>query len=151
MGCPYNSDVALDEQPSVKINTKLLGKWQERTSEDATYIVTQKDDYNYTITETHKPAQGDTAKPEEKVYTAFLSTIAGTTFLNLYQNDQDPKTYYFYKIEISDEIEAFTTYPVTEYITEKFTSPVDLKKYFTSYKDLSFFYETKTEYIKVGK
>ena len=151
MGCPYNSDISIDDQPSVKINPKLIGKWQERTSEDATYIVSQKDDYTYTIVEMHKPTEGDTTKQEDKVYNAFLSNVGGTNFLNLYEANQDTKTYYFYKVDISDEIEAFTLYPLSEYITEKFTTPADLKKFVGSYKDLSFFYGTKTEYIKVGK
>jgi len=151
MGCPYNSDVSLDEQPAVKINTKLIGKWQERTSEDVTYIVSKKDDYNYTILEKHKPAQGDSVSSSDKTYNAFLSNIDGTTFMNLYDASQDTKSYYFYKIVISDEIEGFTSYPVTEYITEKFTSSADLKKFVQTYKDLSFFYGAKVEYIKVGK
>lgn len=152
MGCPYNSEVSIDGQPAVKIETRLLGKWQLRSSDDATYVVEQKDDYTYTITEKHKPNQDTSVAPTpDKVYNAFLSDVGGTKFLNLYEVNSDSKVYYFYKVVLNDEVEAFTLYPVTEYITEKFTSSGDLKKFFQSYKDLSFFYGTKDEYIKVGK
>lgn len=152
MGCPYNSEVSIDGQPAVKIEQKLLGKWQLRSSDNSTYVVEKKDDYTYTITEKHKPSGQDSGSVEQdKVYNAFLSDVDGTKFLNLFEPGSDNKVFYFYKVVISDEVEAFTLYPVTEYITEKFTSSADLKKFFQSYKDLSFFYGTKDEYIKVGK
>ncbi len=149
MGCPYNSSVSIDNTNAVKIDSKLLGKWQKRTSDDETYIVTQKDDYTYDILEKDKtPSEGS----EPKKYSAFLSNVNGTKFLNLYEKkDEDSKTYYFYKLEISDETEAFTLFPVTEYITETFTASSDLKKFVQANMGLSFFYGSKEEYIKVGK
>ncbi len=149
MGCPYNSSVTIDTPTSVKIETKLLGKWQKRTSDDETYIVTKKDDYTYSILEKDKtPAEGS----EPKKYCAFLSEVNGTKFLNLYESkDEDSKTYYFYKLIISDETEGFTLFPVTEYITETFESSNELKKFVQANMGLSFFYGSKEEYIKVGK
>ncbi|HTA26778.1 MAG TPA: hypothetical protein VK809_03250 [Bacteroidia bacterium] len=147
MGCPYHSDVAIDT-PTVKIDAKLLGKWQKRTSDDETYIVTQKDAYNFKIVEKEKtPSEGS----KDKEYTAFLSKVGGTTFMNLYDPTEDTKTYYFYKLDISDETGGFTLYPVTEYITETFTASTDLQKFIQSNMGLSFFYGSKEEYIKVGK
>jgi hypothetical protein len=150
MGCPYNSATPIDT-PSLKIDAKLIGKWQQRSSEDITYVVKQKDDFTYTIVEKHK-APTDGSKPEDdKTYLAYISDIDGTKFLNLYEPDQDTKTYYFYKLVFSTETDGFELYPVTEYITEKFESSADLKKFFQTNKGLSFFYGTKDEYIKVGK
>jgi hypothetical protein len=149
MGCPYHSDVAIDT-PNVKIDAKLIGKWQKRSSDDETYIVTKKDDYTYDILEKDKtPTEGS----EPKKYVAFLTEINGTKFMNLYENksDDDSKSYYFYKLVISDEIEGFTLYPVTEYITETFTASADLKKFVQTNMGLSFFYGNTEEYIKVGK
>jgi hypothetical protein len=151
MGCPYNSAVSIDDKPSEKIDSKLLGKWQKRSSDDVTYVVTKKDENTYSILEKNKPVEGSTTKQEDKTYEAFLSNIGGAKFLNLYDPSEDTKSYYFYKIEISDEIEGFTLFPMTEYVTEKFEASADLKKFVTQYKDLSFFYGTKDEYIKVGK
>jgi|SRR6185312_3866399 len=151
MGCPYNSSVALDDKPSVNIDAKFLGKWQQRSSDDITYIVTKKDDNNYSILEKHKPSKESSTPPEDKTYEAFLTDVNGTKFLNLYDPSEDSKTYYFYKIVMSDEVEGFNLFPVTEYITEKFDASADLKKFVDQYKGLSFFYGSKDEYIKVGK
>ncbi len=150
MGCPYHSDVAIDTTPSVKIDTKLLGKWQKRSSDEDTYVVTQKDANTYEILDKEKtPSEGS----EPKKYIAFISNVGGAKFLNLYENKSgdDSKSYYFYKLEISDETDAFSLSPVTEYITETFTSSDDLKKFVQTNMGLSFFYASKDEYIKVGK
>lgn len=147
MACPYHSTVPIDA-PGVNIDTKLLGKWQKRTSDDDTYIITKKDNFNYEILDKEKsPAEG--SKP--KKYDAFLSVVNGTKFLNLYDEGDDTKTYYFYKIEFSDETEGFSLAPVTEYITETFGTSDSLKTFVKANMGLSFFYETKDDYIKVGK
>ncbi len=147
MGCPYHSDVAIDT-PTIKIDNRLLGKWQKRTSDDETYIVTKKDENNYKIIEKEKtPSEGQ----KDKEYCAFLSVVGGSKFMNLYDPTEDTKTYYFYKVDISDETGGFTLYPVTEYITETFTASTDLQKFIQANMGLSFFYGSKEEYIKVGK
>lgn len=148
--CPYNSDVTIDLPTATKIDARLIGKWQQRSSDDVTYVVRQKDDNTYSILEQHKKTESS-SKDEDKTYNGFISDVDGTKFLNLYEPDNDTKTYYFYKVEFSDETEGFSLLPVTEYITEKFTASADLKKFIQQYKNLSFFYETKEEYIKVGK
>ncbi len=149
-GCPYNSDVTIDDAKAVKIDAKLLGKFQQRSSDDVTYVVKQKDDNTYSILEKHKKTEGSTPQ-DDKTYEGFLSIVDGTKFLNLYATDQDTKSYYFYKVELDTETDGFTLFPVTDYITEKFTASADLKKFVQQYKNLSFFYGSKEEYIKVGK
>jgi hypothetical protein len=147
MGCPYNSSVSIDDPTAAKIEKKVVGKWQERNSESTTYVVKEKDDHTYEITEKHKKTEGSDQQPDDH-YAGFISEVEGTKFLNLYKPDEDPKTYYFYKMEYDEETASLTLYPVTEYITEKFGSSEDLKKYIKQYKELSFFFETKEEYIK---
>jgi hypothetical protein len=147
MGCPYHASVAIDT-PSVKINDRLIGKWQQRSSDDVTYIVTKKDDYTYSILEKEKkPTEGS----EPKTYNAFISMVGGTQFLNLFEPSDNDKTYYYYKLATDDETGGFSLYPVTEYITESFTSSDDLKKFIQTNMNLSFFYGTKDDYIKVAK
>ncbi len=148
--CPYNSDVSIDDATASKIDAKLVGKWQQRSSDDVTYVVKEKDANTYTIVEKHKKTEGSTQQ-DDKTYNGFLSNVDGTVFLNLYEPDQDTKSYYFYKVEFSTETDGFTLYPVTDYITEKFTASADLKKFVQQYKGLSFFYGSKEDYIKVGK
>ena len=148
MGCPYHADVPIDSATSTPIDTKLLGKWQTRSSDETTYIVTKLDDNTYSILEKEKkPAEGS----EPKKYNAFLSSVGGTKFLNLFETGTDSKSYYFYKIEMNDETGGFSLYPVTDYITETFTASEDLKKFVQTNMGLSFFYAAKDEYIKVGK
>src|ERR1700739_1080050 len=149
-GCPYNSEVTIDTPTAVKIDTKLIGKFQQRSSDDVTYVVKQKDDNTYSIVEKHKKTEGPPPQ-ENKTYNAFLSDVDGIKFLNLFEPDQDTKSYYFYKIEFDAETDGFTLFPMTDYITEKFTTSADLKKFVQQYKSLSFFYGSKEEYIKVGK
>jgi hypothetical protein len=147
MGCPYHSEVSIDT-PKVSVDTKLLGKWQKRTSDDETYIITKKDDYDFKIIEKDKtPQEGS----KDKEYCAFISVVNGAKFLNLYDPTEDTKTYYFYKIDMNDETGGFTLSPLSEYITETFTASNDLQKFIQANMGLSFFYETKEEYIKVGK
>jgi hypothetical protein len=47
-GCPYSSTVSID-RPSIRIDEKLLGKWESKSSTDYIYTVKQLDDMNYTI------------------------------------------------------------------------------------------------------
>jgi hypothetical protein len=152
-GCPYKSEVTIDTPTSVKIDTRMLGKWQQRNSEDVTYVVTKKDDNTYSILEKNKPQEGQKQSADDnKTYNAFLSDVDGTKFLNVCEVTTDSsKTYYFYKLEFNDETNGFSLYPVSDYITETFTASADLKKFIQQYKSLSFFFGTKDEYIKVGK
>src|SRR5690242_14051742 len=93
MGCPYNSEVSIDDKPSEKLDAKLLGKWQQRSSDDVTYVVTKKDENSYSILEKHKPTEGSTDPPKDKTYNAFLSDVGGKKFLNLFDPSEDTKSY----------------------------------------------------------
>jgi hypothetical protein len=149
MGCPYNSSVPIDAT-GVKIDKRLIGKWQKRSSEDDTYTVTKKDENTYMIVDTPKKTEGSDNK--DKTYTAFISDVDGVKFLNLNDaSDQNNIVFYFYKLEFADATGGFTLFPVTEYVTEKFTASADLRKFFQQNKALSFFYATKEDYIKVSK
>src|ERR1700721_2576034 len=82
-GCPYNSDVTIDDAKAVKIDAKLLGNFQQRSSDDVTYIVKQKDDNTYSILEKHKKTESSSAD-EDKTYNGFLSNVDGVKFLNFF-------------------------------------------------------------------
>ena len=141
-GCPYGSDVAIDE-PTVKIDEKLLGKWEAKNSGDYMYTVSKKDDYNYKFEKKGKTSS------ETSVYTAFLSVIDNVKFLNIYEDNANPKVYYLYKLEMSGSRAKVSLLPVTENITEKFTSPAELKAFVKKYMGLSFFYsKDKEEYFR---
>ena len=140
--CPYNSEVAIDE-PTVKIDEKLLGKWEAKNSGDYMYTVTKKDDFNYKFEKKSKTAT------ETSVYTAYTSVIDGVKFLNVAEDASSTKTWYLYKMEMSTSGAKTTLWPVTENITEKFATSAELKAYIKKYMALTFFYsKEKEEYFR---
>ena len=46
--CPYTSESPIDKA-SVKIDDKILGKWETKSSSDYAYNVTKKNDFIYSI------------------------------------------------------------------------------------------------------
>ena len=143
MGCPYTAEMPLD-QPSVKTDDKLLGKWEQKTSSDYAYTVTKEDDFTYKI-EKKTVSSGDIT-----VYKGFLSDIGGTKYMNLWEiNESATKAYYFYKIEVTTSGSKVTMLSVTENIDEKFTSSAEMKDFFKKNQLLSFFFEKEEDvYIK---
>jgi len=140
--CPYSTEIPIDE-PSVKIDDKLLGKWEAKNSGDYTYTVTKKDDFNYKFEKKGKTST------DASTYTGFLSVIDGVRFMNVYEDASSTKTYYLYKIEQSGSGAKVTLIPVTENIDEKFASSAELKAYIKKYMALSFFYEKdQDEYFR---
>ncbi len=141
-GCPYSAEVAIDT-PSIKIDEKLLGKWESKSSSDYIYDVTKVDDKTYRF-EKKSISAGDVT-----VYNGFLSEINGTRFMNIYEDASMGITYYFYKVEVSGSGFRTTLSPVTENITEKFATSAELKDFFKKNMVNSYFFEKDVdEYIK---
>ena len=142
-GCPYGSDVPIDNA-TVKIDPKLLGKWETKSSSEKYYVVTKKDDYHYAIEK--KDAKGG----DSDFYVAHFNILGSDRFLNIKEAADDAKTYYFYKLELSSTGVKATLIPVTENIDETFTTLAELKAYFEKYRTLSFFFDkTEDVYIKI--
>jgi len=148
-GCPYESTVPIDK-PTVKYPASILGKWEPKSSSDDLYIITKKDDYTIIITKTKKEVKAD-GKPE--VYEAFLSDVAGTKFLNLYEKQEEAEgstKFYLYKLEISTSGARLTLSEITENVDEKFESAAALKSFIEKNMMHSFFFGKEDEvYIKV--
>jgi hypothetical protein len=141
-GCPYGSELPIDK-PSVKINTALLGKWEPKSSSDEFYKVAKMDEFNYKIEKGGKDVKDKT------IYTAHLSDVDGTTFLNIQGDPTSDKKYYFYKVELNSSGSKVVLTPVTENITETFTTSEELKAFIKKYKSLSFFFGKDADtYIK---
>ncbi len=141
-GCPYSSDVPIDE-PKEKVNKDYIGKWVKVSSSNKEnpkyYQVTEKDDKLYIFEEfTYNSTD---KKYNSDKYTGHTSTLGSVVFLNLEKNGK----YYFYKIELSNDKKYFKLYEVTDNIDEKFNNSTDLKAFFDKYKDLSFFYNKDEE------
>lgn len=141
-GCPYGSDVPID-QPSVKINEQLLGNWESKSSSEDTYTITKKDANTYKIEKKSKSSSNPT------IYYAFPSTVGSDTYLNLYEENADPKEYYLYKMTVNSSATKITLAEMTENVDEKFTSSSELKAFIEKYKGLSFFFsKDELVYIK---
>lgn len=144
-GCPYNAEIALDEKPAVKVDERLIGSWEQKSSSsDYVYTVTKKDDFTYVF------VKENTKSGDKQTYNAFTTDIDGTKFLSLWQiNEYDSKpSYYFYKLVIEKDY-LIKMVSVTENIDEKFETSAQMRDYFKKNMHLSFFYDkTEEEYIK---
>lgn len=131
-GCPYESKVPIDK-PAIKINTALLGYWDDAREKER-YTVNQIDDFTYKIDQRKDSG-------EVKIYNAYLSSVGKDLFLNIYNPAETAPKFMFYKIAIAEGAKAVTLSSVTENIDEMFERPEDLKAFFEKNKSLSFFYE----------
>lgn len=140
--CPYTSENPIDKA-TVKIDDKILGKWEAKSSSDYAYTVTKKDEFTYAI-EKKSGSSG-----EITAYEGFLSVIDNVRFLNVYETNATTKTYYFYKVEMTTSGSKLTLAPVTENIDEKFANSEEIKAFFKKNMALSFFFDKDEDvYIK---
>jgi hypothetical protein len=140
-GCPYESEVPIDE-PSVAVPTALPGAWKDVSDSGIVVTVTQTDAYSFHINYTED--SGATRN-----YSAHLSRLRNVLLLNLHP--LQPGTglngpYAFYKFELSADGKHLTLTPVTDNIREKFTSSRRLKAFFRKYVHTSFFYPIDEEF-----
>ena len=142
MGCPYESSVGIDSTPSVKIDARLLGTWQSKGNTDSKFIVTKAGDNEYKIEE--KKKNGD----KSDIYHAFLSDVKGTMFMNAKEDDGLSSNYCLYKVVFFTATSVHLV-PVTENITEKFSTSAELRQFIEKYMGLSFFFDKNIdEYTK---
>lgn len=142
MGCPYSSEVPIDS-PSMRIDERMLGKWESKSSSDYTYTVTKTDAYKYKI-DKKSASSGDVT-----TYIGFLSKVDDVTYMNLYEDGSTTPTYYFYKVQFSSSGAKVSFASVTENITEKFESSSSLRQFFRDNQKNSYFFDKDVdEYIK---
>src|ERR1041385_2083261 len=132
-GCPYESSVTIDN-PSVKINTKLLGVWKDKKNSDI-YTVEKHDEFTYSITQ---------SKDNDKLL-AFVSIVNGVNFLNFWTpgSDEPSKKYSFYKMEMQTDGSILLS-EITDNIKESFTSSDEWKKFISANMKNSYFFGKET-------
>ncbi len=140
MGCPYESKVPVDDASNAKGDKAFVGSWDEKGEES--YLWTVKLDGNQYRIEKKNVKDGG----EPTVYIGFLSDVAGTPFLNVYEQSYDSgdRKYYIYKVEKKGE-ERFKLYAVTDNITEEFATSAELKAFIKKNMELSFFWNKDDE------
>lgn len=143
--CPYSAEIALDEKPTIKVDDRLIGSWEQKSSSsDYVYNVTKKDDFTYSFEKVN------TKSDDKTTYNAYTTDINGVKFLSLWQiSEYDSKpSYYFYKLEIVKDY-MVKLVSVTENIDEKFETAAEMREYFKKNMSVSFFFDkTEEEYIK---
>lgn len=139
-GCPYTSEVAIDSTPELKIDEKLLGKWESKSSTDTEYKVSKADDKTYLIEKKSKESTDATR------YIGFLSEVNGIRFLNIYEDiETATKAWYFYKVDLTGSAARITLSEITENIDEEFHESAQLKEFIKKNMDNSFFYSKEEE------
>jgi len=142
MGCPYSAELPIDEA-SVKIDDKLLGKWESKSSSDYSYEVKKIDSKKVEI------AKKSASSGDVTTYNGYISTIGDVKYLNIYEPSESTVSYYFYKFEVSGSGAKATLSPVTENIDEKFTTSAELKSFFSKNQNNSYFFDKDDDvYIK---
>lgn len=142
MGCPYESIVPVDDMANAKVDKSLVGKYEERSSEEYTYEVKVEENMYRII---KKKKSGD---DETTVYYGFVSSIGAAQYLNLYEETSSGnRKYYIYKLELKGGGERIKLYAVTDNITEEFATSADLRAYIQKYQDLSFFFDKSEEKV----
>ena len=143
-GCPYSSEVPIDQASIVPAST-LLGKWKTSETTKSFYEVKIKDKFYFDID--YNEWNSDTKAFEHKYYNGFLSNIDKVQFLNIW-NINEITTIYLYKITHPNESKVVLN-PISEYVTEKFSNSAELKAFIKKNMNLSFFFESDDKYIKV--
>lgn len=140
MGCPYESKIPLDTADKSKPDKDLVGKWEEKGSDSYEWKCSL-DGNQYRIEK--KSTDGDSDEPT--IYIGFLSDVAGTPFLNVYEDSYDSeKSYMIYRMEKkSDDRIKFKA--MTDNVTEEFTSGEDFRTFVKKNMELSFFYNKDDE------
>jgi hypothetical protein len=141
-GCPYESDVPLD-QPSVSIPEGLPGNWTNQEDSGSVIEVTPKDAFSFEINYT-------SVKEAPKQYVGHLSQIKNVPILNLHPVTPVSglsKGYAFFRFRLSANGKELVLTPVTENIKEQFQSSRKLNAFFRKCIHFSFFYDNDEELI----
>lgn len=141
MGCPYESKFPLDTADKSKPDKALVGKWEEKGSDDYTWKC-EMDGNQYRIEK--KSTDGDDSEPT--VYIGWLTDVGGKTWLNVYEQDySSDKSYYFYQMEKKGDGDRLKFKAMTDNVTDEFTDGEALKTFIKKYQDLTFFYNKDDE------
>lgn len=140
MGCPYESKIPLDTADKAKVDKDLVGKWEEKGSEDYTWKC-EIDGNQYRITK--KSVEDSESEPT--IYVGHLTDVNGVQFLNVYEQDYDTdKSYMLWKMEKKSE-DRVKFKAITDNITEEFTTAEELKTFVKKNMELTFFYNKDDE------
>ncbi len=143
-GCPYSSSVPIDEG-TVKIADNLIGKWIKSSDKDAenpTYFVISREDKTHATARKFEYSSTDT-KYDTTTYHLTFSDVSGDIFMNAAEDGGS--NYSLYKFVLDEQTQEVTTYEVSDYIKETFSSSRELKDFIIRNKSLSFFFTNSND------
>ena len=143
-GCPYSSSVPIDEG-TLKVSDDLTGKWIKSADKDAenpTYFVISKDDKTHATALKFEYSSSDAKYDTTKFHLTF-SDVAGDVFMNAIE--EGGSSYSLFKVVKDEQTKEMTTYEVTDYIKETFSSSAEIKAFILKNKALSFFFTNSSE------
>lgn len=147
-GCPYSSSVPIDEG-SMKVPANLAGKWIKSSDKDAanpTYFEISMEDKTHATALKYEYSSNDSTYESTKYHLTF-SDVNGEIFMNALEDGGS--SYYLYKYKLDESSGEISTYEVTDYIKETFSSSGELKDFISKNKSASYFFtNTIDTYVK---
>ena len=148
-GCPYSSSVPFDEG-TVKVPTNLAGKWiksSDKETANPTYFEITLDDKTNATALKYEYSSSDSTYESTKYHFTF-SDVDGEVFMNVMEDGGS--SYSLFKFKFNENAGEITTYEVTDYIKESFSSSGDLKKFISKNKSMSYFFtNTEDTYVRM--
>ena len=149
----------IDEKPSVKIDSRLLGTWiaiekkKPRVSSDADmeFTMSKQDELHYLISIDEKGMH----KPEKQTTNAFLSKINTVEFLNISDNAKsrgttDTSGYIFLKVlGVNAKAGTLTLVNIADTTMNLLTSSAQVRERITKNLDNPSFYKDTIEFHRI--
>jgi hypothetical protein len=131
----------LDEQPSIKIDKRLLGQWRVKNKHEE-FTLIKENDYSYTV------LYKDWRNGDLQKFGAFLSDVEGAKFLNVHIKDEKAEGYLLVRIlDINTTTNIVKACTVTDSLFQVMTEPGDVRRRVTEhvndpkyYVDTTYFY-----------
>jgi hypothetical protein len=143
-GCPYSSSVPVDEG-TVKVSPALEGQWvsaADKESENPTYYIISRDDKFKATARKMEYSSSDSAY-SATVYHLTFSDVNGDTFMNAME--EGASTYSILKFSFDEKAGEISTFEVTDYIKETFSTSKELKDFIAKNKSNSYFFTNTNE------
>ncbi len=146
--CNRVSRFPIDDPARVKIDNTLLGKWmlKEDTSRTNYFIVKKKDDFKYAITYMN---EGGTHIQYED-FTAFISKVGSSRFLNVQYYYKDVQGYFFLKlVDINEAGDEIVTATVADSTMLEITVPAEVRARITRNVNNPAFFADTAHFYKI--
>lgn len=150
-GCPFESNMPLDAQPTQAVDSTLTGYWYGIVKDGSDFFgiealdITQKSDSVYSIVRYGKAIKGDMIMPDTAYFTGYTSDVQGSKYMNVIadilitETDRKGKVsvrkqQVFYLAKFSNSNDTLQVKTITEDFSKRknYKSPEDLRQIITN-------------------